>query len=85
MAKSITSQSEPRVVMIQWKVLLAQLSGAMYKVGLCLHEKVYQNWSISVPPKVTGCTALPVYDYYSNNLTRIEIEWDPVLVSQTMH
>ena len=29
---------------------------------------------------MTRCTALPVYDYYSNNLKRIEIERDPIQV-----
>ena len=38
-------------------------------------------YSPIVPPAVARCTALPVYDYHSNNLKRIEIEWDPIPVS----
>ena len=33
-----------------------------------------------VPPTVLRCIAFPVYDYFSNNLKRIEIEWDPIKV-----
>ena len=33
-----------------------------------------------VPPTVLRCVAYPVYDYFSNNLKRIEIEWDPIQV-----
>ena len=39
---------------------------------------------LPVPIQVARCTALPVYDYYSNNLKRIEIEWDPIPVCQTL-
>ncbi|CAI8001974.1 hypothetical protein GBAR_LOCUS3291, partial [Geodia barretti] len=37
------------------------------------------------PPKVVRCTAVPVYDYYSNNLKRIEIEWNPIEVGLSRH
>ena len=40
---------------------------------------------IIVPPNVRRCTALPVYDYYSNTLKRIEIEWDTIPVSCVPH
>ena len=33
-----------------------------------------------VPPAASRCVAFPVYDYFSNNLKRIEIEWDPIQV-----
>ena len=36
-----------------------------------------------VPPKVTVCTALPVYDNKSNTLKRIEVQWEPIPVCVT--
>ena len=86
MTGSTTSLSEPRAAMIQWKVRSAHLSASMYKVSFSMHTFVdIKLIRIVVPPNVRRCTALPVYDYYSNTLKRIEIEWDTIPVSCVPH
>ena len=50
----------------------------------CAFIKFYTSCFISVPPKVVRCTALPVYDFHSKNLTRIEIIWSPIHVGHTL-
>ena len=79
MASSTTSQSEPRVVMIQWRVLLVKLLVLKYKVGAFFIFNLHSILFL-VPTTVLRCIAYPVYDSFSNNLKRIEIEWDPIQV-----
>ena len=41
---------------------------------------IMSNLIKTVPEIVERCSALPVYDYFSNSLKRIEVEWDAINV-----